>query len=429
MIKKRSRGRRLLLAVPLALLLGLVAAGSAWASTTNVPIWQSGGSAIPFGTSRSLSGGQSIAGLTLNWENSGEFYYLSCEGLKTTGSVENFASGKSGTYSNTVSAFNTCWVWTEETYETCALSHAPTLQGATGELSDEGSSAVLNVKGTIAINLAGCGNTTWSTQFSGTLVPGWQEGEFWVSKAIPVTLNGGSAHGELAGLGLKMQSGTTPISVAQEAVENGPFTGTHWYSGGASRNRGEKARALLAAGHAVSLFKGSTSLAVESVIGGVTVKLACTGMGSVGGSVENPTGGGKGTAQLAFEFSGCEVVTPVGGVCTVLGGGFTTGSLSGTQIEEVGGPLLQLEPVGTTTIAKVEIEGSGCPSALRGSLSLTGKLMAKPQMEAGAKRGSWLLPSAKNKTSVSGLKFRGQTASASGEITAETLEHEIVTLG
>jgi hypothetical protein len=422
-------GKRLLFLAPLALLLGLLIAAPASASTTQVPIWQSNGSPTQLGTSVGVGGGEPIAGLTLEWHEGENYYWLSCESLSTFGAVENFAAGKAGTFSTSAAAFTGCWVSTPEFPNTCALSQAPSLRSATGELSDIKGSPTLNLTGTIVVDLTGCGKGTWTTNFSAALVPGWREGEFWLSKTVPVTPNS-TATGELSSLGLMMTNRTThlPVTVAQESFETGPFTGTHWFSGGAVRNRGEGSRTLLGAGQAVSLSKGSASVSFESTIAGINVKVACNGAGSVGGSVENPNGGGPGTAQLTLGFTGCEIVVPSGSSCSIVGGGFSTVALNGTQVEETGGPLLRLEPVSGTTIGKFEVKAAAsCPAALVGSYAITGKLLAKPQMEAGSKRGSWLLPTAANK---SGLKLHGQSTTVAGEVTAETLKGaEIVTLG
>src|SRR5439155_1514542 len=114
------------------------------------------------------------------------------------------------------------------------------------------------------------------------------------------------------------------------------------------RVRGEGPPTEISPGSAVELFKGSTSLNLEVTISGAKLGIGCTGIGTLAGKVENPTGGGPGTAKLGLGFGGCSVTTPEWKGCTVKGGGFATGPLTGivSNPSEEGQPaLVQLAPV------------------------------------------------------------------------------------
>jgi len=184
-----------------------------------------------------------------------------------------------------------------------------------------------------------------------------------------------------------------------------PSKGKHWYLGGAPA---EGPDTKLAEGSSVSYssLTGSATYTVSATVGGVKNTIQCSGPGNwAGGSVENPTGGGAGTAYGSMVFAGCIVSQPAN--CVVELGGAGSKSLSGLATEVGGVPAVSFSPAEGSTIATFTIGGASCPAALKGAKSLTGGLTGVPDSS-----GTYAFSGA-------GLKYAGQNATLSGQATLQ----------
>lgn len=425
----RPAGRRLIVIAALAAILTMGIVSSASAVMQNNPVWQSGGTKLTFGKAYSTSG-NSISGLNLKWISAGHEFWAQCQSLSAKGTLENPAAGKAGTLASSSGTFEKCELVFGAEIECEIPSQLPVTFENTALTNETYSQGGLVLKGTLApFKTSGCKGGTfpyeWKISFT---AKGYESGnlgeQFFPQSTNAVTVNLGSS--ATMEFGMRLVNGGNVATVTQEEVEVAPY-GRNWYVGGAGRP-GEGARTLIAAGSPFAIAGGSAGLTMESVISGVTLNVGCAA-GSPSGSVENPKSG-EGTASIALSLSSCAVAQPAGKGCVVETGAINTGSLAGTV---AGGspPLLQLAPTGGSPIATFKVSGcagSKALTALNGSYELKGNLLVYPQMFAGAKKGSWSIPSSKNGTG-SGITLRGQAATVSGEVVAESSGGEVVTMG
>ena len=413
---------------------GLLAASTAAAKTTNVPIWTSGGTNLPFGSQVSFSG-SSLSGMNLKWTSSGIPIWIQCETLSASGTVEDYASGKAGTLTpGAPYKFEGCQVvqvgkQTAENNTTCQVPSEIPLEHTSGELTNTPySGGGLKLSGLyMTFQINGCPggafeHYTWKLAGSptGNEGAGAWPGEVLYPEGTAVTLSGVS--GEMQ-FGLRLQDGSgAPIVIAEEEISDPNTPGHHyWYTGGGMR-KGEGPRTLVTPGSPLTITGASNAITLEATISGLLVKIVCGGSGSTTGTVENPAGELDGVANASFGFGGCTVAKPEGKSCTVEGGSITTASMPGTLYGT--GTLLDFTPT-SGTIATFEVGGCTIGS-LNGSYKLKGSLFAQGVLDTSLP-GKWSIPYSENQGKGL-LKLRGQAASAAGSVSAETSGGEAVTL-
>jgi hypothetical protein len=442
-IKARSAARRFAFFGALTMIIGLGVASAA--SAAQVPIWTQNGTHLPFGTEVSFSG-QSLTGLDLQWTQGGGHYLVECETLSASGKVEDYASGKAGTlkpvavppWNFASGVFKGCvlvemnsveTVWTNST---CKVPKEIPVNYTTGDLTNSpystGGLKLSKVEMTFIIS--GCPqgmNEGIEWRFWGD-VSGNEGHGAWPGEVLfpetPVSMNM-SGSGATIEFGMNIHDGTpTPIKIAEDEIVAPHNPGHHyWYKGGAQR-RGEGAQTLVAAGTPQAIKGNGGSLSIEGSLSGVKTKISCSGSTTTG-SVENPAGGGDGTASVSFSFTGCTVPVPAGKSCYIEGGGFTTSTMPGVlQKAEAFAPLKLAGVGGGENIATVRIRGCTV-SALNNNFPLTGWLVVSPYLGL-SNPGMWFVDKTQTE-STNLLKLGGNKANASGTLGAETTGGEAVT--
>ncbi len=334
---------------------------------------------------------------------------IDCGSLDAGGTIENPSGGANGTLSGVSISFGGCAV-TEPTGLGCTVPSTIETNQMKGEATTfEGSPAVKYspAEGSIVTTFTVSGNkcTFWggSKTITGSFIALYAGIEdHW---AITDLSSAGLAYGGIPAV--KLNTDYQLNSKAGEAVAVGADIappGQHWYLGAGSKE-------ILAEGSATgySSLEGSMSSTISATITGVKFTMQCGGSSSAEGAVENPVGGGAGTASGTIDFAGCTVSEPTGGKCSVDGGGTTSLPLSGLATEAGGDPAATFSPAEKTTIATFTISGASCPWALKGNKSLTGSLTGVPDPF-----GNYVF------SGDEGLKFYGVTATFSAQATLET---------
>ena len=441
-MKARSAARRFALLGALTMIVGLGAASAA--SATQVPVWTQNGTHIPFGTEKSFSG-SSVRGMNLQWTQSGLHIWIQCQALSVSGSVEDYASGKAGTLTPKApweaGTFKACGVvevgegQTAYNNTTCSVPKEIPFKYTSGSLTNSPySSGGLKLSGLeIEFMINGCPQRvyeglTWRFwgDVNGNEGHGAWPGEVVFPEGTPLSVNAGGSAASIE-FGMNIHDSTpTPIIIGEEEIVEPHNPGHHyWYTGGAQR-RGEGARTLVASGSPLALKGSGDSLTIEGTLAGVKTTVACSS-GNTSGSVENPAGGGNGTASVSFALTGCSVVKPEGKSCVVEGGAITTYTMPGAlQKAEASAPM-QLTGAGGINgemLALVKIR-SCTIGALNNDFPLTGKLLVSPYLSL-ASPGKWLVSKSQNETSKL-LFFGGNSATASGLLSAESSSGAAVT--
>jgi hypothetical protein len=425
----------------LTMIIGLGVASAA--SATQVPIWTQNGTHIPFGTEVSFSG-KSVSGMDLQWTQAGGHYLVECETLSASGKVEDYASGKAGSlkavpqppWEFASGLFKGCVlvemnsVETAWTNSTCKVPKEIPVNYTSGELttSPYATGGLKLSKVEMSLVISGCPqgfNEGIEWRFWGDLSGNEGHGA-WPGEVLfpesPVSMNMGGIGATIA-FGMNIHDATpTPIKIAEEEVVAPHNPGHHyWYKGGAQR-RGEGAQTLIAAGAPQSIKGSGGSVGIEGVLAGIKTKISCPSSTTTG-SVENPAGGGNGTASVSYSFTGCTVPVPAGKSCYIEGGGFTTNTLPGVlQKAEAFAPMKLTSAGVNQTIVTVPIRGCTV-GALNNNFPLTGSLLVSPYLSFS---GYWSMT--KTQTESSNLLFfGGNPASASGVLGAETSGGEAVT--
>ncbi len=436
---RHKRSGQLLLAIASAVVMMAMTSATASATPINVPVWQSGGATVPWGTSVE-AGGQSIAGLNLQYTGGGVPIWVTCETLSVTGKVQNPAADKPGTVVNSSSAvvgpsgkFKGCQLVRYGEKEIsegleCTVPKELPMESGVGTLTNEGNPAGGLKITTYLTFTVQCPkfSTKWSFTLSGVGKELWAGNEYFSPESTKVEASWAGSGEASYGIGLSDAKG--PVTIGQRAYEEPISTyGTHWYRGGAERQVNEGPKTLINEGTPTSLTGGSATMNLESVQTGIKFVVSCSG-GNVTGSVENPVGGGSGVANVGLGLTGCAVTKPEGKKCNLVGSSITTKTMPAmVQAGSESNPILQLnnglsDEVGSFTV-------SGCTvAALNHAYTVKGQLFAKPQMKSGGKVGSWLLPASLNGESGLVLSTSGQKTTASGEVTAES-GGEVVTMG
>lgn len=443
-LKPRSAARRFALFGALTMIIGLGAASAA--SATQVPIWTQNGINTPFGKEVSFSG-TSVTGLNLQWNQGGGHYWIQCQTLAADGTVENYASGKAGTlkpvprapWITSSAVFKGCTLVEMQstqvvlTNSTCKIPKEIPLNYGSGELTNSpyASGGLKLSKVEMTFIISGCPsgiNEGIEWRFWGDVTGNEGKGA-WPGEIlfpeVPLSMNM-SGSGATIDFGLNIHDGTpTPIKIAEEEVGGLHNPGHHyWYKGGAALHRGEGPQALISAGAPQAIKGSGGGLSIETTISGVKTRISCSGS-STTGSVENPAGGGDGTASVSFAFTGCSVPVPTGKSCYVEGGGFTSKTLPGVlQKPETFAPLKLTGVGGSESIATISIRGC-TGGSLNGEYPLTGSLLVSPYLNL-ATPGMWTVDKSQTESSKL-LRFGGVVASASGTLGAETTGGEAVT--
>jgi hypothetical protein len=431
-IKIKSSARRFALLGALTMIVGLGAASAA--SATQVPIWTQNGTHIPFGTEVSYNA-SSVTGMQLQWTQGGMHYWIQCETLSASGKVEDYASGKAGTLKQTAGTFKGCKVvevgeiQTAWNNTTCSVPKEIPLQFTSGTLTNTpysgGGLKLSQVElGFVISNcpqnfIKGLEWRFWG-DINGNEGNGAWPGEILFPEGTALSMNA-SGSGATVDFGMNIQgSGFTPIKIAQEEIVEPHNPGHHyWYSGGAQR-KGEGARTLIKAGAPASIKGSGNSMTIEAALAGVPTQVACSA-GTTSGSVENPAGGGDGTASVSFALSGCTVPLPAGRGCYVEGGTVTTETMAGSLAAAEAFAPLKL--TASPKLATVKIRGCTI-TALNNDWSLTGSLLVSPYLSLG-NPGKWSILKSQNEANL--LKLGGVKAIASGLVSAETAAGEAVT--
>jgi hypothetical protein len=428
---KRRRTGRLAVATVGVLTVALMVTSLASAAT-NFPLWRSGESPIAYGKPV-VVGATSIKGLNLHFrDNNSMEMWVQCSQLTTKGTVENPGAAKPGVYKSSGASFGGCEL--VELGESSVFSNPPLACTIAKEMPAEVYNAALtnvnapsgaltlgvaftfvvtcpnNVKFSEPVKMTGAGRELWPGQLA------------FEAKDTTVTGLSGKGEGEF---GFGVSSTSVPVTIGEKPYEEPKSTSGHlWYRGGAERTVTEGPPVVIGAGTQAALSGGRANVAFESVQAGVIEKIKC-GTGTVGGSVENPVGGGPGVASVGLALSNCTVVKPEGKNCSVVGSSINLAATTGEVSSEPSFPTFVLGKIeqerGSYTVANCTL------AALNHAYAIRGKMFIRPQMRAASTPGSWAVSA--ELTRSSGLFYiQGQRASAEGEITAES-GGEVVTVG
>jgi hypothetical protein len=422
---KKRRRWRLACATVTIVAASLITAGGASASV-NLPTWYYNGAGVPFGKSVEVNG-NSLRGLNLQYVDGGGSLpvWVNCSYMSVSGKVENPGTGNPGAFVEPYGSFRNCELiqFGEKTVSTgleCTIAKELPAE-MHGVLTSAGSpSGGLELTTQINFDIVCAGRRIpQRIHFTGVGVEKLSGEQSYSSGTTKVTnQEGGPGTVEY---GVPLRSAGGPVSVQAVPYEPPVSTyGVNWYRGGAAR-AGEALKTSVKQGISTAIG-GPVRFDLESVQSGVKLEISCSG--NVSGSVENPVGGGAGSAQAGLTLTGCSVPKPEGKHCTVIGSGFSTSTLPGTVIAG-SRPLLQLGEI-HTKVAEFAIAGCSV-AALNHVYQLTGELYVEPQMKAAETVGSWLIPKALNREKEYLFLF-GQVASPSVEISAEN-GGEVITLG
>lgn len=448
-IKLKSAGRRLTLLIMLTVVVGLGAASAA--SATQTPVWTQNGTHIPFGTEVSY-GASAVTGMNLQWTQGGMHYWIQCQTLSASGTVEDSGPGKAGTLKPTSSVeaghFQGCNVvevgeiQTAWNNTTCSVPKEIPLKFASGALANtpyaggglklSGLEIEFVISNCPAHFIEGLNWRFWG-DVNGNEGHGAWPGEVLFPEGTPLSMNA-SGSGANIDFGMNIHdAGFTPIIIGEEkdekeieeeeiAEEEELLNPGHhyWYTGGAGR-KGEGARTLVPAGSPLAIAGSGDSISIEGSLSGVKTKVSCSN-GTTAGSVENPAGGGNGTASVSFTFTGCTVPVPAGRSCYIEGGTIKTETMAGSlAAAETFAPM---KLTASPRLALISIRGCTI-SSLNNNFPLTGTLMVSPYLRSGLP-GVWAMFKSQNEASKL-LKFGGVTAWAAGLLRAETAAGEAVT--
>ncbi|HUC00774.1 MAG TPA: hypothetical protein VMS11_13210 [Solirubrobacterales bacterium] len=371
------------------------------------------GPRLPTGSPTAITGEQNTA-TTMAFSIAGAEVEIACNSMKASGTIENPAGGVNGKLREASLTYGECQT-VKPAGGVCTVPSTITTNALRGEATLGGKAGIrLEPENGTAFTTFTIGGSSCPSLYKGskTLTGGptaefiGYENQYETGAFSPSTLKyAGQTVTLLSKFELNSNAGL-PVAIG---VDTDP-AGERWYVGG---EKSKPTSAKFAAGSAVSYVSrpGSTGLAITATIAGVKFNMACSGSGSgFEGSVENPAGGGAGTATGTMTLAGCYVSEPSGGVCSVESPVVST-PLSGLAGEAAGAPAVTFSPIGKSTIATFVVSGGSCPTALKGSKSLTGSGLTGAFSET----GKLLFSSSLN----AGLKFAGQTATVSAQTTPE----------
>ena len=126
------------------------------------------------------------------------------------------------------------------------------------------------------------------------------------------------------------------------------------------------------------------SFDLNANIAGALFEISCDNSATdIEGSLENPSGGGAGTASAGASFGDCAIAGKLGERCEVPA--FESNELSGVATEAGEAPAVEFTPAEGSEIAPVSIakkEGAKCP--VIGNFSLEGALLRPLLRRTGA---------------------------------------------
>jgi hypothetical protein len=148
----------------------------------------------------------------------------------------------------------------------------------------------------------------------------------------------------------------------------------HWYLGSAAWNN-------ISAGKATTYSSyGPMSFDLQSETYGIPFEMSCTGTSnSIGGSLENPSGGGAGTASATLNLGGCTLPVAWWKERCVLHQPLQW-NLSGVATEAGTTPALEFPlPEGSKHLTFTLESGEGKVCPIHGTFPLEGRLLAKSE--------------------------------------------------
>lgn len=387
------------LTVIAAAITAFAAVGSAAAATqhwaTATPATQ-----IAEGSNQSFTG-KNQGSVQLNWKYAGTTVVLNCSQMSTAGTASNPAGGGSGILSGTSLELAGCTVNLPSCKVVNGAIPFESLKGyARIEAGDERVRFEPSTGTTMALvkfansNGESCplgSSIAMTGYFEAISVPS-QAGQYRVSGTSHLKL--GSEVEMLAEMSLTATSGK------QLALSSAGSPGVpHWYLGGS-------AWTALPAGESASYSSGAVPLTLNTKIGLAKVEISgCQGLNA--GSVENPAGGGAGTASSTYTpgwMSACQINVASCGIESA-----ESIELSGKATEVGLVPAVEWSPKSGSAVMVFRLRKTGSePCALGSSITVTGKLIATSKGD-----GRFNL-------AASELKVGTQTATASGEFSLET---------
>jgi len=408
-MRTRSKGSLLTLGIALVALGALFGSASASAATQH---WYgyAGGTPLAEGTPTEVVAEDAL-GVTIKYSYAGVELHIRCNSTSAGGSIENPSGGGSGTLSGVVLTLEECHV--DKPAGKCTIPS--TLE--TVELKGEAT----KFEGVPAIKYSPKSGTILTTfNVTGSECPVMVKGEKYIAGSFTAKYAGfgrwyevtvaSSAGLNWAGQPVYMQTLYELNSKSEEAVAlvSDTHTGEHWYLGGEPAEGG---KTKFAEGAAVgySSVNGSMTTTLSASAGGSSFAILCGSGSGIEGSVENPSGGGAGSATGTVTFAGCTTtVNGKAGVCSVQGGGATSNPLSGLTTESGGAPAVSLSPAEKTSLTTFVVTGAECPAAFKGTKVVNGSLTGVPDS-----LGTYAL-------SGTGVKYGALPATLSGQTTLET---------
>lgn len=358
----RRYGSRLGLVMAVVLAVGAFAtAGSAAASTQH---WASL-------TQKSFSGSQSFTGqasgnIILKFTYAGASLTVTCEQWASSGTATNPEAGGSGTLGPVALALESCGI----SAPSCSIENGriafESLVATTSEEAGKHLISFVPEYGTTAtvLHFNGVGCPLGSSVYvSGSIVASeLSPGQYKLEPELSHLYTGSMVYTPQGNFKL---SNTSKEALALSSVETPGIL--HWVVSQWTN---------LAAGKSSSYASsGSMSFGIRVKIALGTVNITCAGTSNgIAGSVENPGGGGAGSATGSFTLNECSLSGA--SHCTMQ---FPVKSVELTGVAgEVGGlPAIELSPREGTTVVKFLLGNSAEGICTLGtSISVTGKLIA-----------------------------------------------------
>jgi hypothetical protein len=348
-------------------------------------------------------------GATLKFTIAGIGIEIECNSTSAGGKIENPSGGGGGTLDGATIKFEEC---TMTKPAGCAVPSTIGTFPLKGEAAKfEGLPAIKYspVEGTAVITFS----------MTGASCPGFLQGSKTITGSFMAEYTGYKGRywvGTLSSKGLEFGGSSTVqlMTESQLASKSGKAVALatdlpgveHWYLDGPPAG-GAKTKFAEGSSVSYSAATGSATHTISSTIVGLKLKIQCGGpSSSIWGSVENPAGGGAGSAAATMAFAGCSVVEPAGKGCTAEA---AAKPLSGLATESAKLPAVTLSPAEKTTIATVTIGGASCPGAMKGNRDLTGSLTGVPDPY-----GNYAF------SGNAALTLGGQAATFAGQATLET---------
>jgi len=412
-MRTRSKGSLSTLGIALVAMLALGALFGSASAAAATQHWYgyAGGTPLAQETPTEVTA-EDAGGVDIKFLYSGVELDISCNSMSADGSIENPSGGGAGALSGTVLTLDECEVvkpgpecTIPSTLETVELKgEATKFEGVPAIKYSPKEGTVLT---TFSITGGGCSGYIGTKYIAGSFMAKYQGsgGNYEVTMLSSAGLS-------WAKQPVKLVTHYELSSTSEEAVAlvSDTPSAEHWYLGGAPA---EGAKTKLAEGSTVgySSVSGSMAATISMTAGGTKFTIQCGGPSSgIAGSVENPGGGGAGTATGTMTFAGCTAtVNGEAGACSVQGGGATSSPLSGLTTESGGAPAVTLSaPEKTGLVTLVVTNVSGCPAAFVGTKKVQATLTGVPNPF-----GTYTILGA-------GVKYGAIPATLSGQATLET---------